>query len=164
MPISSSSSSSRSTASSSRRRMASQEAQSVGQGRAGQGRTSARHRGIVGQARRHGHQDGSLLQGIKQLEAEASLVPKPLADALGLADLPKEVLDLDKGKECMQTINVAMQALLELAKPIQEAKDTAAKAAREVPPPNADQLNQPAKPRTTAFKRKSARRAEEDGG
>eukprot|EP00972_Heterocapsa_arctica_P059043 8704358-Heterocapsa_arctica.AAC.1 len=62
------------------------------------------------------------MQEIKQLEAEASLVPKPFADALGLADLPKEVLDMDKGKEFLQTISDAMQALAELAKPTQEAK------------------------------------------
>eukprot|EP00972_Heterocapsa_arctica_P054502 8031513-Heterocapsa_arctica.AAC.1 len=91
---------------------------------------------------------------IKQLEAEASLVPRPLTDALGLADLPKELLDMEKGKEFMQTINEAMQALAKQAKPIQEAMLAAAKAATEVQPPNAALLRQPHKPRAPATKRK----------
>eukprot|EP00972_Heterocapsa_arctica_P082304 12128550-Heterocapsa_arctica.AAC.1 len=65
---------------------------------------------------------------------------------------------MEKGKEFMQTINHAMQALAELAKPIQEAELVAARAAAEVQPPNAAILRQPPKPRVPATKRKEAGR------
>eukprot|EP00972_Heterocapsa_arctica_P046503 6862996-Heterocapsa_arctica.AAC.1 len=49
-----------------------------------------------------------------------------------------------------------MQALAELAKPIQEAKLAADRAAAEAQPSNAAILRQPPKPRVPATKRKEA--------
>eukprot|EP00972_Heterocapsa_arctica_P064981 9592561-Heterocapsa_arctica.AAC.1 len=61
----------------------------------------------------------------------------------------------------MQTINEAMQALAELAKPIQEAKIEAARAAAEIKPPNDAILKQAPKPRAPAKKRKPGNRLDD---
>ena len=65
--------------------------------------------------------------GKLELEAAGAGGP-PLLNALGVPDIPKEVLDLAQSREHLDKIQEAVRPLAEIAKPIQEEAARAAKA------------------------------------
>ena len=67
--------------------------------------------------------------GKLELEAAGAGGPQPLLKALGVADIPKEVLELAQSKEHLDKIQEAFRSLAEIARPVQEEAASAASAA-----------------------------------